>query len=64
MFTCDTLQKSVSLEELIDLLSESNPLLKPFFKGGCTTHRVQHPEHGQLILIETPDSNECLVFKV
>ena len=64
MLASDILEQSVSLEGLIDLLSESDMLSKPFSKGGCTTHRVQHPKHGRLILVETPSSNECLVLKI
>lgn len=59
-----TNDQAITLEDLVDLLCESETLSAPFSKGGCTTHRVKHPKHGQLILIETPNSKECQALKI
>lgn len=53
----------VNFENFMDILSESEQLAGSFDAGGCTTYRVEHPVHGKLMLIQTPNSHECLVLK-
>lgn len=64
MFENNAMESIVNLESLIDLLIESKETEKPLHAGGCVAHRVIHPNYGNLLLIETPTSNECIALKV
>lgn len=64
MFERECKEANVALDVLLDLLDESEELTEPFTSGGCTTRRVSHPKHGEMLLIETPVYAECIALKI
>ena len=59
-----TKQVSVSLEVMVSLLMEVEVEVVPLEVGGCTSYRIDHPKHGEMILVQTPISDECLAFSI
>lgn len=57
-------QVSVSLEVMVNLLTEVEVDAVPLEVGGCTSYRINHPKYGEMILVQTPISDECLAFSI
>lgn len=64
MFEAEKKEVIVTLEEMVDILVDSTSEQEPFDFGGNRCHRVIHSTYGKIVLIETPNSKECLVIKM
>lgn len=64
MFNLNTKQLVINLEQVVDLLAEVSEEVEPIEAGGCLGYQIDHPKYGNVVLIQTPSSDECMAFKL
>lgn len=64
MFDLNTKRTVISLEQMIDLLTEASEEVESIETGGCLGHQINHPKYGKMVLVQTPSSDECMAFRL